>query len=80
MLVVHHRNYTADMPWDEPPENLETLCKECHDKEHANGDSLFNLRKLVAEAHRRSEWDRLWMFAHYVANDSAANDNGMGGI
>lgn len=29
-LNVHHIEYTAAEPWDEPPENLVTLCEHCH--------------------------------------------------
>ena len=29
-LEVHHKRYTTPDPWDEPPENLETRCANCH--------------------------------------------------
>lgn len=29
-LCVHHLVYSAKEPWDEPDENLETLCEDCH--------------------------------------------------
>ncbi|KKM79867.1 hypothetical protein LCGC14_1345570 [marine sediment metagenome] len=31
-LHVHHLQYTADNIWDEPDENLQTLCEHCHDE------------------------------------------------
>lgn len=30
MLTVHHLVYCNGEPWDEPDENLETLCESCH--------------------------------------------------
>jgi len=33
-LHVHHLQYTADNPWDEPIENLITLCDNCHKAIH----------------------------------------------
>lgn len=31
-LQVHHLIYRkGDEPWDAPPENLETLCRDCHE-------------------------------------------------
>lgn len=30
-LHVHHLTYTGTDPWDEPLENLETLCEGCHE-------------------------------------------------
>ncbi len=74
-LEVHHRWYTKPNPWEEPEYNLETLCDECHDKEHAHGSNLFTLRQFVQVAHGERNWDELWQFAHY-----AANDNEMGGV
>ena len=29
-LHVHHLIYTAKEPWEEPNENLECLCEDCH--------------------------------------------------
>lgn len=34
MLNIHHKEYTAKDVWDEPSENLETLCKHCHFIKH----------------------------------------------
>jgi len=37
MLVVHHRRYVAGRePWDYPPEDLVTLCENCHEIIHQN--------------------------------------------
>lgn len=33
-LHVHHVRYTAAEPWEEPAENLRTLCVDCHEAEH----------------------------------------------
>lgn len=33
-LHVHHFQYTTPMPWDEPSENLVTLCTTCHKALH----------------------------------------------
>ncbi len=33
-LHVHHLKYSSGYIWEVPMKNLETLCKECHDKEH----------------------------------------------
>lgn len=33
-LTVHHNQYTEKFPWNEPDENLITLCKKCHSKIH----------------------------------------------
>ncbi len=33
-LNVHHKKYTAKNIWDEPSENLTTICKNCHDIYH----------------------------------------------
>ena len=74
-LTVHHRDYTTAEPWDEPAENLETLCEPCHKREHENHGNLFTLRRIIARAHAHCEWDKVWEFAHY-----SANDNGMGGV
>jgi 5-methylcytosine-specific restriction endonuclease McrA len=30
MLAVHHLKYTVTDPWDEPDNNLKTLCSKCH--------------------------------------------------
>lgn len=38
-LEVHHKKYTTPLPWDEPGENLITLCAICH---HAAGREKFN--------------------------------------
>lgn len=29
-LECHHLKYTTDKPWNEPDENLQTLCCNCH--------------------------------------------------
>lgn len=36
-LVVHHIGYvTGWMPWDYPSDLLQTLCLECHNKQHGD--------------------------------------------
>lgn len=35
-LHVHHLKYTTPNPWDEPGENLTTLCALCHFEAHRN--------------------------------------------
>lgn len=57
---VHHKKYTADDPWEEPPENLETLCEDCHATEHDTRAfpveelelRITHLRKTYSMAHR----------------------------
>lgn len=39
-LEVHHEKYTARDPWDEPIENLKTVCTFCHTRKHGAGYSL----------------------------------------
>ena len=33
-LHVHHSKYTTRYPWNELMRNLQTLCSNCHRKEH----------------------------------------------
>jgi hypothetical protein len=42
-LVVHHKFYTSKDPWDEPEENLATLCSFCHSFETVEGKLLLEL-------------------------------------
>lgn len=35
-LVVHHKKYIGENPWNAPDEYLETLCNACHRKIHNN--------------------------------------------
>jgi 5-methylcytosine-specific restriction endonuclease McrA len=53
VLQAHHRNYTASDPWDEPMENLVTLCVNCHLVEQKN---LGTAARNVAGALMRSHW------------------------
>lgn len=47
-LHVHHERYTADLPWDEPDENLTTLCERCHDGVHLDGEAPWDLEQIAA--------------------------------
>lgn len=31
---AHHMKYTADYPWNEPLENMQYLCHDCHEATH----------------------------------------------
>jgi hypothetical protein len=53
VLQAHHRNYTTSDPWDEPMENLITLCIKCHPIEQKN---LGAAARQVAGALMRSHW------------------------
>ena len=53
ILQAHHRNYTASDPWDEPMENLVTLCDKCHLIEQRN---LGAAAREVAIALMKSNW------------------------
>jgi hypothetical protein len=53
VLQAHHRNYTANDPWDEPMENLVTLCADCHPIEQKN---LGAAARKVANALMKSNW------------------------
>jgi replicative DNA helicase len=53
-LHTHHLSYTAYDPWDEPLENLATLCEDCHSLEHGidaeNGTPIEDLATLPSSA------------------------------
>lgn len=63
-LHVHHKQYTAVEPWDEPMVNLATVCVDCHSQEHgisietdhitsvieAMPPSVRNMKEMVFEA------------------------------
>jgi hypothetical protein len=53
VLQAHHRNYSASDPWDEPMENLVTLCVTCHPIEQKN---LGTAARNVAAALMKSNW------------------------
>ena len=53
MLNVHHRTYTTSEPWNEPNENLITLCEKHHKAEH---DGLGSIADGVAQALKKSNW------------------------
>jgi len=53
VLHAHHRNYTMSDPWDEPMENLITLCEICHPIEQKN---LGAAARDVAGALMKSNW------------------------
>jgi 5-methylcytosine-specific restriction endonuclease McrA len=48
-LQVHHLKYTTALPWDEPSENLITLCDICHYAVHRvmYGDVSPSVAELV---------------------------------
>jgi hypothetical protein len=52
-LNVHHRNYTTSEPWNEPDENLITLCEKHHQAEH---DHLGSTASEISEALKHSNW------------------------
>jgi 5-methylcytosine-specific restriction endonuclease McrA len=53
VLQAHHRNYTTSNPWDEPMDNLVTLCMDCHPIEQKN---LGTAARNVAGALMKSNW------------------------
>lgn len=53
MLNVHHRKYTTSEPWNEPNENLITLCERHHKAEH---DGLGAAADGVTMALKKSNW------------------------
>jgi len=53
VLQAHHRNYTSDEPWNEPLENLVTLCLDCHSAEQK---CLGPAARKVADALMKSNW------------------------
>ena len=53
-LEIHHRNYTTPDPWDEPSENLISLCRECHEKE--KNANLGQAARDVCNALMKSNW------------------------
>ncbi len=44
MLSIHHKKYTAKNIWEEPIENLSTVCKHCHFIVHQD-DNIFDKNK-----------------------------------
>jgi 5-methylcytosine-specific restriction endonuclease McrA len=66
-LEVHHRSYHL-RPWDCPEFDLETLCRDHHNAEHARqpdgGPTLFTLRQMIARAHSVGNWDEVWRLCH----------------
>jgi hypothetical protein len=40
-LQVHHIKYSAKNPWEEPNENMDSLCKNCHQTIEIISDVLY---------------------------------------
>lgn len=53
-LEIHHRNYTSPDPWNEPPENLITLCRQHHEEE--KNANLGQAARDVCSALMKSNW------------------------
>lgn len=54
-LHIHHDKYTTKDPWDEPDENLVTVCLSCHEKiEEDKLDNCFDseLNKIIRKMKR----------------------------
>lgn len=64
-LTVHHRSYHGK-PWECPDVDLETLCMDCHGKEHVGSPTMFALRQMIERFHRAENWDEVWRLAHLV--------------
>jgi HNH endonuclease len=50
-LEVHHLKYTTPDPWDEPGENLVTLCHRCHfarERERLNGPVPDKIAEIIS--------------------------------
>jgi len=58
-LMVHHLKYTGN-PWEAPPQDLITLCEDCHNEEHKNrGNNERDLLKMLRRAgftHNHLSW------------------------
>src|SRR5271154_210590 len=52
-LQIHHRNYTTANPWDEPSDNLVTLCDKHHKQEQF---ALGKAAREVSFALMKSNW------------------------
>ena len=46
-LHVHHKQYTALEPWDEPMENLVTVCVSCHADEHGLSVEVDEITSMI---------------------------------
>jgi hypothetical protein len=53
-LEIHHRNYTTSDPWDEPMENLISLCRDHHEQE--KNANLGQAAREVCDALMKSNW------------------------
>jgi hypothetical protein len=53
-LEIHHRNYTTSDPWDEPMENLISLCRDHHEQE--KNANLGQAAREVCGALKKSNW------------------------
>lgn len=59
-LNVHHRIYRKNAdPWDYELSELQCLCEDCHEKEHA-------LRKRIAESMAQMDFADLMVLAGYA--------------
>jgi hypothetical protein len=48
-LNIHHLKYSENNPWDEPNNNLITLCKDCHDiiEYYKNNFNNSNITRII---------------------------------
>lgn len=70
-LHVHHLIYTAKEPWDEPMENLETLCAECHEFRES-----FNVKQGGRSClSTKICQDFEWVFVRYFASNQPKYKN-----
>jgi hypothetical protein len=53
-LEIHHRNYTTSDPWDEPMDNLISLCRDHHEQE--KNANLGQAAREVCNALMKSNW------------------------
>jgi hypothetical protein len=53
-MEIHHRNYTTTEPWDEPLENLITLCRHHHEAE--KNANLGQAARDVCSVLMKSNW------------------------
>lgn len=56
-LHVHHVMYTAADPWDEPTDNLLTLCDECHKVWHHLYNNDFPAELISAVVRLYDNWE-----------------------
>ena len=71
---MHHVIYTAKEPWDEPKENLRTLCCDCHydvhDKEYIK-EQAFNIDHIC----KQSAYDVLFVLKGIIEKTERCQKN-----